>query len=625
MKSKGFAKCNINKVGFLNAKNTLTINNLNINLIQFNSYYSKQYNFTKISYQFRIFDSINNTIVPSDLTLNYNLHILCFLNVNDTFNIYSLASIIEDEDFKCVEFFNINESVKIGFLIYETKSNALIKEDYVTCYIDKVLFNLSYKNDDIFDSSKILNQYKLKISKIYNDNNNLTKRNRLKKLYISKPICSLKRNFYDEKNNWNFLNIFNEYFCFCIGINCLKQIISEECKYYFYLYLIDKNKYLYKKTHYLLMDFILQKYSSDDVYPIFEEMINKNLSAHYLTEKKEILEKYCLRRKSCDLVIYADIKSYKINGDFLERHLTLILKLRQVISSVGVNINFINNLFYNVDYITYICIGHGVSYFKYYLYKDYYGPNNFDKLLIPNSEKLISVVIKSGWKDTDLIKLNLPRWEKYNVFNKSIIEIGNIRFNYIFIMFTWRELSKDGNISLYYIQNIIKLLTNKLLINNLLKHNITLYFTLHHKILKYKDVFKNLSNIIYIEENDIAECLSKTSLIVTDYSSIIFDMIYRRKPFIIFIPDAKDPMIKQNYLEFAYDIIKKFKLNYFKFKNIYFDIKSTVNRINYYIDNDFKLDRKMVEFYDEFNFKNGPIINEFINYILKLNYNDEIF
>ena len=211
------------------------------------------------------------------------------------------------------------------------------------------------------------------------------------------------------------------------------------------------------------MDFILQKYSSDDVYPIFEEMINKNLSAHYLTEKKEILEKYCLRRKSCDLVIYADIKSYKINGDFLERHLTLILKLRQVISSVGVNINFINNLFYNVDYITYICIGHGVSYFKYYLYKDYYGPNNFDKLLIPNSEKLISVVIKSGWKDTDLIKLNLPRWEKYNVFNKSIIEIGNIRFNYIFIMFTWRELSKDGNISLYYIQNIIKLLTNRLI------------------------------------------------------------------------------------------------------------------------------------------------------------------
>ena len=215
----------------MNDKNTLKINNLNINLIQFKSYYSKKYNFTKISYQFRIFDSINNSVVPSDLTLNYNLHILCFLIVNDTLNIYSLASIIEDEDFKCVEFFNINENVKIGFLIYETKNNALIKEDYAICYIDKVLFNLSYKKDDIFCSPKILNQYKLINSKIYNDNNNLTKRNRLKKLYISKPICSLKRIFNDEKNNWNFLNIFNEYFCFCIGINCLNQIISDECKY----------------------------------------------------------------------------------------------------------------------------------------------------------------------------------------------------------------------------------------------------------------------------------------------------------------------------------------------------------------------------------------------------------
>ena len=40
------------------------------------------------------------------------------------------------------------------------------------------------------------------------------------------------------------------------------------------------------------------------------------------------------------------------NGNFLEKHFTLILKLKQVLSSVGVNINFINNLFYNIDYIT---------------------------------------------------------------------------------------------------------------------------------------------------------------------------------------------------------------------------------------------------------------------------------
>ena len=68
-------------------------------------------------------------------------------------------------------------------------------------------------------------------------------------------------------------------------------------------------------------------------------------------------------------------------------------------------------------------------------------------------------------------------------------------------------------------------------------------------------MFDNHSNIKYIEEKDIADCLTKTNLLITDYSSIIFDMIYRRKPYIIFIPDANDPMIKNIYSERCYNVI----------------------------------------------------------------------
>ena len=453
---------------------------------------------------------------------------------------------------------------------------------------------------------------------------NLTKSSKLKQLYILNPIYKLKRNSLVEENNWSFLNIYNKYFCFCIGINCLSQIISKSCKYYFYLYLIDKNSKVYKKTDFLLMDFILKRYSSDDVYPIFEEMINNNLSAHYITENEDIYKKYCHKKEYCDIVIYADENNYQINDDFLERRFTLILKLRQVLSSVGVNINFTNNLFYNIDYISYICVGHGVAYFKYYLYKRYYGPSNFDKLLIPDSESLISVAIKNGWKFGNIIKLNLPRWEKYNCLNKSMINLVSMNKNSIFIMFTWRELKINRTISQYYIRNIIKLLKKKKLINNLLNHNITLYFTLHHKLFEYKNEFINIQNVHYIEENNISECLSQTNMIVTDFSSIIFDMIYRRKPYIIYIPDAKDHKIKYDYLDFSYNVIKQFKSNYFKFENIFFDIKSTINKINYYIDNNFKLDRKLKKFYNKFNFKKGPIIKEFINRILNIKSNDEV-
>ena len=97
------------------------------------------------------------------------------------------------------------------------------------------------------------------------------------------------------------------------------------------------------------MDFILKKYSSDDVYPIFEKMINKKLNAHYLTAKEEIFTNYCLNKKMCDSIILVKENEYKINDNFLERHFTLILKLRQVLSSVGVDINYINN--YRIYYL----------------------------------------------------------------------------------------------------------------------------------------------------------------------------------------------------------------------------------------------------------------------------------
>ena len=537
---------------------------------------------------------------------------MCFLEINNSINIYSFPSIEINTYFKCIEFLKLQEDAKFGIIIYETVKKGKVKKNFVFYYISKAFFNYSYENSNIFDTVKLNNEY-------LNLSSNILERKDLpylKKLYIIPPILKLKRNSFKKENLWNFINIFNQYFCFCLGLKCL-NFISRKCKYIFYIYLIDINRNVYKKTDFLLMDFIFKKYSSDDVYPIFERMINKNLSAHYLTENEKIHEKFCQKRKYCDSVLLADENNYQINDEFLEKHLTLILKLKHVLTSVGLDINFINNLFYNVEYITYICIGHGISYFKYYLYQEYYGPKKFNKLLIPNSNKLINVPINFGWKYENLIKLNLPRWDKYNIVNKSSITIKNTVFKSIFVMFTWRELEKHRKISSYYIKNILRLLNNNELINNLLKNNITLYFTLHHQLIKYKKKFKDINSIIYIEEKDVADCLLKTNLLVSDFSSIIFDMIYRQKPYIIFIPDAFDSKLKTIYKNTSYNIINKFKSNFFRFENVFFEINLVVNKINYYIDNGFKLEPHLKKFYSSFNFNHENTINKFINYLIK--------
>ena len=136
-------------------------------------------------------------------------------------------------------------------------------------------------------------------------------------------------------------------------------------------------------------------------------------------------------------------KLYNNYGDFLQKYLFLFLKLKAVISG-KVNIYHpISFLFNKIEYITYIAVGHGVCYFKYFLYtkNQIYGIKTNNKLLLPNSSPIISIAKKYGWKDKNIIKINLPRWDKYNNNTSALNNENNnkLKSNSIFIMFTWRS------------------------------------------------------------------------------------------------------------------------------------------------------------------------------------------
>ena len=114
--------------------------------------------------------------------------------------------------------------------------------------------------------------------------------------------------------------------------------------------------------------------------------------------------------------------------------------------------------FTNIEYITFISITHGVCYFKYFLYyeKDCYGYKRIDKVLIPPSEKLLYFAKKYGWKNENIIKLNLPRWDNYNEIKNSSSDYSkNItnNNNSILVMFTWREVIQNKRIIYYFYLN----------------------------------------------------------------------------------------------------------------------------------------------------------------------------
>jgi CDP-glycerol glycerophosphotransferase (TagB/SpsB family) len=285
------------------------------------------------------------------------------------------------------------------------------------------------------------------------------------------------------------------------------------------------------------------------------------------------------------------------------------LKLKSVIS--GSEFFSKVNIFKVIDYITFICLGHGVNYFKPFLYKDYYGCKRYDKIILP-SDKVISIAKKYGWEQKNIIKMGLPKWDLF--YSYSLSKEYQKREKCIFMMFTWRKLKKRKKISPNYFNNIKRILKDSKLKTILNKKNVTLYASLHHNLLKMRNLIKTKTIAKYIKQEDIFSCLMKCDLIISDFSSVIFDLMFRNKPFIIFIPDSDDKNLVKRYDKDYISIINGFKNNSTKFENIFLNTKDTINKIIYYIENDFYLDSTLESLYKQFDLNHKNNINNFIKY-----------
>ena len=538
--------------------------------------------------------------------------------IETNISIDSLAYIKSNKYFKCIEYINIKDKINFGILIYELSNSS-------SC----INFTQYFFNDDIFNYNKChinqnnkLFQPLLLTKEFYLKNNNVT--SSLKNIYIQKPECESKTKIALPKNEWKFLNIYNHYFCLCRGNNCLYHNLlnhhnsTQICKYKYYLNLIEENKYLYNKTDYLLADFPGDFQSFDDAYPVFQKLIKLKKNAYYMTTNKMIINNININNDLRKNII----KGNMIDGNFLEKYFSLILKLKVVVS--GAEFFSFYNIFFYIDYINFISLTHGINFFKVNLFRTYYGSKRYNKIVISTSEKIISIALQNGWKEKDLIKLCLPKWDKLDLFQKRKIKREN---KSIFFFFTWRNWKKniidEMILKSNYFQNIIELINNQQLINSFAYHNITLYFCLHHMLYIYNDMinFKN-RNIKFIQQNEIFQVIIKSNLLVTDFSSIIFEYMYQNKPYVMFIPDAEEINIQNIYNSEYFNLIKKFKEGSISFMNEYLDIKQVVNKIIYYIDNNFSIDKNLSDFYKSFNFNCGNNTMKFINYLesLKNNY-----
>ena len=127
----------------------------------------------------------------------------------------------------------MNEKIKLELKIYK-----FVKQEYIPINCLIINNKINYKNnkyitDCLFEPFFLNNNY---IS-LTNEFKDINKNKTLKfiKSFFLYPHFTLIRQGNSFSDQWQFVNIFNIYFCFCEGLNCFKYSKYQKCKYYFYL------------------------------------------------------------------------------------------------------------------------------------------------------------------------------------------------------------------------------------------------------------------------------------------------------------------------------------------------------------------------------------------------------
>ncbi len=141
-----------------------------------------------------------------------------------------------------------------------------------------------------------------------------------------------------------------------------------------------------------------------------------------------------------------------------------------------------------------------------------------------------------------------------------------VKENRILIMPSWRswfnekssmqgELNSDF-INSNYLMEWKKLLENKKFNNIIKRNNLEVLFYPHRNMQSHINVFRSEINthvkIVSWEEYDIQDLLKTSQMMITDYSSVFFDMVYMKKPIIFYQFDIDD-FRKAHYSEGYFD------------------------------------------------------------------------
>ncbi len=191
-----------------------------------------------------------------------------------------------------------------------------------------------------------------------------------------------------------------------------------------------------------------------------------------------------------------------------------------------------------------------------------------------------------GYSEDTVQVLGFPRFD----FLEKLDDEKQIVF-----MPTWRRqfdsYEKDKFMETSFFKQINQFLGDEDLINYIESRGYKILFKPHRNLFKFLDIFDIHPSIKLANQISYQDIFNHSSLIISDFSSVVFDFAYLKKPVIYYQPD-KDYHFDVDNAYFKYD-----SMGFGPVTNNLGDLKSEIKKI---IDNNGEMDAEYVKRVDDF-------------------------
>ncbi|NKI24245.1 hypothetical protein HFN20_24045 [Paenibacillus dendritiformis] len=267
------------------------------------------------------------------------------------------------------------------------------------------------------------------------------------------------------------------------------------------------------------------------------------------------------------------------------RHLILLQACKIIISSEAKGHGYIwranrGKIFKILNKKNQVFLQHGVLGFKKIgdIFNNSSNSPNRVKLFVASSDFERDIIKQYfGYEEEKIVISGLARWDYLMDKSKGRSEI--------LLMPTFRNWLEEVSESTFehstYFKEYSSLLKSDILSDFLLKSGTRLNFYLHPKLSNFIDMFSiNNPNINIVRPGDkkINELIMQSSLLITDYSSVAWDMFYLKKPIVFFQFDYIEYMKRQgSYIDMTQELIGERVT----------DIPQLLNALEYYFASNF--------------------------------------